>query len=241
MGRILAIIGGGGKTTSMCAIAQSLKESAVLMTTTTHIFPVAPPVSRELLLDPDESQLQKALSRPGVVCAGVPEDKNGVQRLCPLSAVLLHHAAAQADWVVCETDGANCRPLKLHRATEPVMPDNTDLCLVVIGLSALGKPVSETIHRYDRNPHWAANPEQKTTWEEIRYCIRENITAAGLPKERIYVLLNQTDTLASQAQAEAWQQEVNQMGVSCMAGSMQQNPLPILQWLMHSGACPFAR
>ena len=232
MGRIISIIGGGGKTTSMCAIAAHLNRQAVLMTTTTHIFPVSPPESRVLLPDPGAKQLLDALSRPGVVCAGVPEEKNGGERLCALSPELLNCAAARADWVVCEADGANRRPLKLHRSTEPVLPPDTDLCLVVIGLSALGSPVSETVHRYDRNPRWAADPGKPTAWDDIRFCIQENTAAAGLPGAQIRILLNQADALPSREQAERYAEDVRKLGFACMAGSMREDPLPILKWLL---------
>ena len=156
MGRIIAIIGGGGKTTSMCAVAKHLEKSSVHMTTTTHIFPVYPPESRVLLLDPSKRQLLDALSQPGIVCAGVPDKQSKIRRLCSFSPDLLSCAADCADWVIYEADRANRRPLKLHQTTEPVIPKNTGLCLIVVGLSALGRPVSETIHRYHLNPLSAA-------------------------------------------------------------------------------------
>ena len=232
MGRILAIIGGGGKTTSMCAISRHLEQSAVLMTTTTHILPVAPPESRVLLFDPDEQQLREALSQPGIVCAGVLEEKNGVSRFCSLDPELLKRAGEFADWVVCEADGANRRPLKLHKETEPVIPRNTDRCLIVLGLSALGKPVSQAVHRYDRNPLWAANPGMPVTPEVLFSCILENIAVTGLPNEKLYVLLNQADTLDDPKVAEGLVREVEKTGISCMAGSMRDDPLPILNWFL---------
>lgn len=232
MGRILAIIGGGGKTTSMCALSQYLKQDRVLMTTTTHILPVLPPASRVFLPDPSEQVLLQALSEPGIVCAGIPEDKNGRTRLCSLDSELLQKAAGQADWVICEADGANRRPLKLHRETEPVMPENTERCLIVVGLSSLGQPVSEKVHRYERNPQWAENPNQAISFEDIAYCIRENIAVTGLPADRIYVLLNQADTLASPELAESCTRSIQKLGVRCMAGSMQSDPIPIIKWIL---------
>ena len=67
---ILAVIGAGGKTTALRALARSLSGRRVLLTTTTHIQPIAPPETRALLIDPDEAALRDALAAPGAVCAG---------------------------------------------------------------------------------------------------------------------------------------------------------------------------
>ena len=43
---IISIIGAGGKTTALLTLAQALSDRRVLLTTSTHIYPVAPPDSR---------------------------------------------------------------------------------------------------------------------------------------------------------------------------------------------------
>ena len=63
---ILSIIGAGGKTTALLALARALAGQRVLLTTSTHIYPVAPPQSRALLIDPDADELLDALRIPGV-------------------------------------------------------------------------------------------------------------------------------------------------------------------------------
>ena len=49
---VIAAVGAGGKTTALLHLARALSHRAVLLTTTTHMFPVSPPLCRSLLLDP---------------------------------------------------------------------------------------------------------------------------------------------------------------------------------------------
>ena len=67
---VIAAVGAGGKTTALLHLARALSHRAVLLTTTTHMFPVRPPLCRSLLLDPPPIQLQEQLRRTGVTCAG---------------------------------------------------------------------------------------------------------------------------------------------------------------------------
>ena len=231
MGKTIAIIGGGGKTTSLLAISRYLQKDPVLMTTTTHILPVYPPTVRDYLSDPTKAQLLHSLSAPGIVCAGREEALPDRVRLCPLPDPLLDLGRDTAVWTVCEADGAARLPLKLHKSTEPVIPADSDLSLLVIGLSALGKPVSETVHRYALNPKWAAAPEAPVSWQEIEYCIRENIRVTGTEKEKLRILLNQKDSLSDPSQAETLARKLTQEGYQAMAGSMRSDPEPILNWL----------
>ena len=64
MAHCIAIIGAGGKTTAMMTLARALESQRVLVTTTTHIYPVLPPESRELLVNPTSEELRRALEKP---------------------------------------------------------------------------------------------------------------------------------------------------------------------------------
>ena len=146
---ILSIIGAGGKTTALLALARVLTGQRVLLTTSTHIYPVAPPQSRALLIDPEADELLDALAAPGIVCAGTDA---GAGKLGALAPALFRQAVQAADITLCEADGAHHLPLKLHRADEPVVPLDSARCVVVAGLSAWGRPVGEAVHRFALHP-----------------------------------------------------------------------------------------
>lgn len=226
---LLAVIGAGGKTTALSILAAAASPRRVLLTTTTHILPVAPPRSRILLRSPTPADLLAQLEQPGVVCAGSwgPEGKLG-----PLSADLLAQAVAAADLTLCEADGARRLPLKLHRPGEPAIPAGTGRCLIVAGLSALGRPVGQAVHRYERNPRWLQNPNLPVGPEELLYCVTEAIQACGLPGDRLRVLLNQADAPGREAQALPVAEALKKQGLDCRVGSLAQDGAFLGSWLL---------
>lgn len=225
--KFISIVGAGGKTTALRTLAWGLSAQRVLVTTSTHIYPLVPPDCRLALADPEPDMLLQQLRLPGAVCAG-SRAENG--KLGALPPALLTQAAAAADLVLCEADGAHRLPLKLHRADEPVLPPQTDQCLIVAGLSSLGSPVRDAVHRYALRPDWAAHPEQVVTPEAVLYYVRETAAACGLPSRQLRVLLNQADTPALAAQAAPIAQALRADGLDCRVGSLHAG-FPLAEWL----------
>lgn len=225
--KFVSIVGAGGKTTALRALMHELSAQRVLATTSTHIFPIAPPNCRITLTDPSPDALLDQLRLPGVVCAG-KKAKDG--KLCSLSPALLAQTAEAADIVLCEADGAHCHPLKLHRSDEPVLPPQTDLVLIIAGLSALGQPVYETVHRYMLHPDWATHPEQIVGVPELLHCVQETAAACKLPADKLRVLLNQADTPTIASQAEPIAQLLRADGLDCRIGSLRTG-LSLADWL----------
>lgn len=226
--KFVSIVGAGGKTTALRALARALAPRRVLVTTTTHILPIQPPDCRVVLLDPTPDELLQQLALLGAVCTGRQAESG---KLCALSPDLLTQAAAAADIVLCEADGAHCLPLKLHRADEPVLAPQTDLCLIVAGLSALDQPVQDVVHRYALCADWAASPEQLVGISELLYCVRETAAACGLPPEKLRVLLNQADTPALSAMAEPAAQALRADGLDCRIGGLHSDPDLLYRWI----------
>ncbi|MDO5142087.1 MAG: selenium cofactor biosynthesis protein YqeC [Eubacteriales bacterium] len=229
MAFVLAAIGAGGKTSLLRALAQALPDRRVLLTTTTHIHPVAPPDSRVLLIDPDDRALLDALASPGVVCAGSAAGHGKIATLAPDQ---LDRAVRAADVTLCEADGAHRRLLKLHRPHEPVLPPHTTRCVIVAGLSALGRPVGEVVHCFDRDPDWAHDPQQPVTLAHIARCVHEAAACCGLPPDRLRVLLHQADTPAQQQAAAPLVRRLADAGLDCRAGSLRYDPAPLVRWLL---------
>ena len=226
---IISAIGAGGKTTALLTLARALSDRRVLLTTSTHIYPVAPPDSRALLIDPDADALLDALAAPGIVCAGRAASDGKLGALAP---GLFRQAVRAADVTLCEADGAHRLPLKLHRADEPVAPLESDLCLIVAGLSAWGQPVCEAVHRYDRNLDWARDPERRVGADEVLYCVREAAAACRLPREKVRVWLNQADTPALYAQAAPLARILSAEGLDCRVGSLRYEPAALIDWVL---------
>lgn len=216
--KLVAVIGAGGKTTTLARLAGLHRTEHVLLTTTTHIFPFAPPVCDRLCLAPSEQELAQALAQPGVVCAGVPA-KNG--KLTGLSDAVLQVAAQCADWIFYEADGAKRLPLKLHADTEPVILPDTMRCFVVAGLSAWGKPIGEVVHRYHLREDWAAQPGRLVDGAVIADCVRDAVRACGLPRERLTILLNQADVLKNRQVVQPVVAALSAEGLRCVVCSLR--------------------
>lgn len=168
-GYIVTLFGGGGKTSLLAHLAAFYHGAGipVVATTTTRTEPLAwfGLEVRELedLRDGAVSLPPQLFVRNGIHGDGKwrglrPED---VDRLAGLSGEPI---------VLVEADGSGGKPVKVHRENEPVWPGHTSLALAVLGLSAIGRPVGEILHRYRRLPaRWlpAAAQDDLWTWEHM--------------------------------------------------------------------------
>jgi probable selenium-dependent hydroxylase accessory protein YqeC len=164
-GDLVALVGGGGKTSLMVALGRSLVEAGqrVVLTTTTRI------ASHELALAPaacaagDEEALAEALAtaRCCLVTRTVGAHKAaGVEQDVPRQWL----ARPDVDVVVVEADGAAQRPVKLPAAHEPALPAGTTLLVALVGIDALDGPLVEVAHRPERVAAWLGiSPEERLT------------------------------------------------------------------------------
>ena len=252
----IAAIGSGGKTTALRELARQISDRAekasILLTATTHMYPVLPPESRILLMNPGEEVLCSELSKPGIVCAGRTAREG---KLASLKPEQLAAAAQTASVILCEADGSRCLPLKLHHEQEPVLPPQTNLCLITAGLSALGRTVRDCVHRYELNPVWKSRPNTRIGGEELAFCVLDAVSSVTLPKrqgfgvcltkDRIRILLNQSDCLfhserldaslaVLQAEASAAAEILDKHGLSCKVGSLSEDSSFLLEWICSS-------
>ena len=136
---VTSVVGSGGKTSLIAALARELPGTVVL-TTTTHILPF-PDVP--LLVSPSADEVAAALEASRVICVGSHGEKNKL--VAPELGI--DTLAALADHVLVEADGARRLPLKAHAAWEPVIPPCTARTILVLGALGLGRPVAEKVHR----------------------------------------------------------------------------------------------
>ncbi|HNX49597.1 MAG TPA: selenium cofactor biosynthesis protein YqeC [Thermoanaerobaculaceae bacterium] len=154
--RFIHLIGGGGKTTIMLAMARALSERGkrVIATTSTRVRRSEGEALGKPLLVPDVGELAEkaraALARRNpIVLARMVEG----EKLLGFPAEALEHLSAEgvADTLIVEADGAAGRPLKAHAPWEPVIASSADLVIIVLGAWCLGQPLDEkTVHRAER-------------------------------------------------------------------------------------------
>ena len=134
---LTALIGGGGKTTLMYHLASELRQQGtVLVCTTTKIWPPA-----HLRVCTEEGTLREELRRRGIACAGMPAEQG------KLTAPAIDGWETMADFVLVEADGSAGRPFKAHADWEPVLPEERQATVLVMGADGFGKPISRMAHR----------------------------------------------------------------------------------------------
>ena len=161
-GDVLALTGGGGKTTAMFRLAAEMASSSlpnrrVLTTTTTRIFAAqikrAPAhvtfVSQQQTVAELLPQLDAAIAQYGqVLLIGQIEVQQGKAFGIPPETIDALAASRHFDLIVNEADGSRMRPFKAPAVHEPVIPACTTLVMPVVGLDILGRPLNDdTVHR----------------------------------------------------------------------------------------------
>ena len=140
---VTSVIGSGGKTSLLAALARELP-STVVLATTTHILPFA---GVPLVTSADADDVRAALAESRVACVGSQDEKDGKLVTPELSMDVL---VALADHVLLEADGSRRLPLKAHAPWEPVIPACSERTVLVLGASGLDHPVREVVHRPER-------------------------------------------------------------------------------------------
>ncbi len=145
-GEVISLVGAGGKTTLMFALARELisHKGLVITTTTTKIFPPSSSDTPYVLISHNDKIIidfiinngskfshitvaSEKLSDPGKL-RGINQEL--LIKLCDIDLV---------NYAIIEADGAARRPLKAPDTNfEPVIPKNTSLLIPVLGVDALG-------------------------------------------------------------------------------------------------------
>ncbi len=146
---IISLVGGGGKTTLLFALAEelSIERKGVIVTTTTKIWEPAPSPSFGLFLSAQFSQVNHWISAnlPRYPYLVIAQERlsDGKLRGIPPKWVEKLVCLPGVSFFLVEADGAAGYSLKAPREDEPVFPENTSLVVPVVGIDALGCPLDE--------------------------------------------------------------------------------------------------
>jgi len=141
---VTAVIGGGGKTTLLLALARELALlGRVILCATAKMYP---PEGIRTLFSPSPLEIAAALKEDAVVCVGDMASDGKITQMPEAIPTL----ALLSDYVLCEADGSKGLPLKAHAPHEPVIPKEAGNTVLVIGIDGIGKPVIEAAHRAER-------------------------------------------------------------------------------------------
>jgi len=202
-GEIVAFVGGGGKTTAMFRLAEEIVEAGgrVITTTTTRIFAaqIALAPRHFSAFEATRTQIEAALDKQGHVLITGPVNSNegkasGVTPGLVESLRLIKDLAA----ILIEADGSRMRPLKAPADHEPVIPDVTTLVVPVVGVDALGAPLTnERVHRPELVRALIGAQEGETITPELvaRVITHPQGGLKGVPAgARVIPLINKVET-----------------------------------------------
>ncbi|MFQ5555860.1 MAG: selenium cofactor biosynthesis protein YqeC [Acidimicrobiia bacterium] len=147
---LVSLVGGGGKSTLLLTLGNEAAASGrrVIVTTTTKMGQNQVVLVPSVCWSPSVTEVERALDGPGPVM--VLESGNEYRVIGPGPDVVdLWFEKTSVDLVVVEADGARRRPTKAPASYEPVIPSRTTTLVVVMGIDAVGRPVSEAALRPD--------------------------------------------------------------------------------------------
>lgn len=149
---IVALVGGGGKTTTMFALGREARDRGLktVLTTTTRIYsPDDPELAVAATRDSRElfSIIRSKLTSHATVVAGA--ELGSDNKLTGLDPHLIPGILdTGANLVIVEADGAARKPFKAPASHEPVIPDASTVVIPVVGVDCLGWPLHpDYVHR----------------------------------------------------------------------------------------------
>lgn len=185
---VISFAGAGGKTTTIFALAQELKDTAdykILVTTTTKMMR-----EKEAITVEDEAFIKEQLQTKRLVIAGTDLGrKMGCFAMDFLQRIIL-----LSDITLIEADGAQCRLFKMPRSYEPVYLPCTTKIVYLAGMMALGQKI-EDLSRSDIMADFLhKQPAEKLTAEDMVKILQSEQGAKKDVQHRdFYVILNQAD------------------------------------------------
>lgn len=203
----VSVIGSGGKTTLLRTLAKQASEHGMktVLTTTTHMkYPFSPFIN----LSPDLSQkeaetLMKSVLKDHFIVVSAEDGaclelnklhSCSYSKLSSVKNKNIEIFSKTADLLISESDGSKQLPMKATNDREPVLLPDSDLVILVFGLSALGRPLSEVCHRFEIAKELLEVGEEEPVSEEMAAELLCKSYLEKLKNEKIAILLNQADT-----------------------------------------------
>lgn len=177
--RMVTLVGAGGKTTLLYALAHEARQAGqlVIVTASTHMH--AHP--RLHITESPEEVHAHGIIQLGHIVPGGKLTHGG-----PFAPAKGHGV------VLVEGDGAGRRPVKLPAAHEPVIPPESDAVIGVAGLSSVGRPIGLCCHRPELVcALLGKGPDDLLTADDLRAILAQK--KGVLPHMKYIAVLNQGD------------------------------------------------
>ncbi len=211
---ITAVVGAGGKTSITLKLAEELSHiltGRVFVTTTTHMMRES---GYGFMLPDEICGIEEQLEwieglpwneQPFLLIGGNAHKDDMPDKLCSLPDKLRISVEERCEASVIEADGARKMPFKIPGINEPVIPPETNLVLVVMGLGALDKKLRDCAFRSDELAEYLMTDEDHILNEYdcaqvLTGAFKDRIRKQSPAADIVYVI-NQADNEALTARA----------------------------------------
>lgn len=207
--KIISIVGAGGKTSLMYELAErcSRRGISVLAGTTTHIYKPEHHYARG-------AEEAVRLWKKGSYAVVGEETAEG--KLREPSEEIRGALLGKAGLVILEADGAKGFPCKAPGEWEPVIWDESDFVIGVLGMSAVGKSMRECCFRLEEAVRAFGISPDTILSEDLAVSILSSPsgTRKGVGSREYAVVLNQCDTEEIRKRAERIREGLEREGIS---------------------------
>lgn len=207
---VVALVGGGGKSTAMFRLAREAVErgGTALTTTTTKIFAaqIALAPAHVLAAEATPERVTSALAvHRHVLVVGATNATTGKADGVSLDLFRRLRTWCPEACLLNEADGSRMRPFKAPAGHEPVIPVETTLVVPVVGADILGRPLDDAhVHRPELVAALSgAAPGAPITPEIVARVVahRDGGLKGVPPGARVVVVINKVDGLADRTPA----------------------------------------
>jgi molybdenum cofactor cytidylyltransferase len=236
---VVALVGGGGKTTAMFRLAREIVEQGgrAITTTTTRIF------GAQIALSPahvpagaaTRDSIASALdAHRQVLVIGATDAATGKADGVSLELFRRLRAWFPNACLLNEADGSRMRPFKAPAPHEPVIPAETTLVVPVVGADVFGKTLDDDhVHRPELISALSGAPLGAPITPEIvaRVLAHADGGCKGVPaRARVVVLINKVESLEDPAPArETAERLLRESAIhSVVLASVRRDP-PVLE------------
>jgi probable selenium-dependent hydroxylase accessory protein YqeC len=202
---VVALVGGGGKTTALFRLAREISERGepAITTTTTHIFgeQIALAPAHVGARDATPERIRAALAaHRSVLVIGEVDPATG--RAAGISLELFSRLRAWCPraCLLDEADGSRARPFKAPAGHEPAIPAEATVVVPLVGADVFGAPLdADHVHRPEIVAALSGAPSGATVTPEVvaRVLTHPEGGLKNVPAgARVVVLINKTEILA---------------------------------------------
>ncbi len=214
---VISIVGAGGKTSLMYCLGEMYREKNmnVLMTTTTHIYK-----PKRYSYASDKEQLEKIWSRGEIAVMGKPCEDNKLTRLDDMEEYI-----SMSDIAIVEADGAKGMPCKVPYDHEPVILEQSDMVIGVVGIDALDRPIKEACYGSKNAAELLDTDEDHILTEEdiANILSSEKGTMKNTGNKKYYAVINKCDTPKLRERARHIKAILEDKGVKSFICSFKDN------------------